>query len=120
MGKLQDLETKYNNIFIGKNHGYDHFGFECGEGWADLLEPVFNYINDYNTKNSDSPIQINQIKEKWGTLRFYCSGYTNELDELICQAEAESASVCEQCGKPGTTGGKRWFKTACEEHKDNK
>ena len=56
-----------------------------------------------------------QVKEKFGTLRFYVEACTPEDQALISAAEAMSAIVCEQCGmttgtKTYTTG---WHKTLC-------
>ena len=65
---------------------------------------------------SCSQVIAEQIKEKFGTLRFYTSGGDDYTDGVIRMAEAMSGSTCETCGNPGTTGGKGWIKTACEEH----
>ena len=63
---------------------YELFGVECGEGWHELLKPVFDYIENYNKDKSDeNKIIVEQVKEKFGTLRFYCSFYTDELEKLI-------------------------------------
>lgn len=52
------------------------FGFECGEGWHDAIANACKEIETYN--NIIYPrwrvrIQADQIKEKYGTLRFYYS-----------------------------------------------
>ena len=58
-----------------------------------------------------------QVKEKFGTLRFYYNGGDDYIDGLVSMAESMSAVTCEVCGNPGssTTGG--WIRTLCEEHK---
>lgn len=69
-------------------------------------------------------IYVMQIKEKFGTLRFYLSEETDEMSKLIEEAEAKSAETCEVCGAPGTPGtlGKNgyWITTLCETHKKGK
>jgi len=52
MTKFEEFRFKYPNAFItdGSPYVFVLFGFECSEGWADLLEPVFKYIDEYNTK----------------------------------------------------------------------
>jgi len=58
-----------------------------------------------------------QVKEKFGTLRFYYNGGDNYIDGLVCMAESMSAVTCEVCGNPGTGHDGGWIRTLCEEHK---
>ena len=57
-----------------------------------------------------------QVKEKFGTLRFYTSGgdqYTRGVESM---ADAMSSVTCEECGNAGkllTTG---WYRTLCKTH----
>jgi hypothetical protein len=62
--------------------------------------------------------EIYQVKEKYGVLRYYCSGYRGpEVDALIEAAEAASQVTCERCGHPGQLGSaKGWWSTACVTH----
>jgi len=94
---------------------YTLFGIECGKGWYPLIQPVVDYIDEYNsTRESDKQIRITQVKEKYGTLRIYTNFYTPELQELIDNAELESEKVCEFCGSRehlGTT--LEWYITIC-------
>ena len=61
-----------------------------------------------------------QIKEKFGTLRFYYNGGDDYIRGLVSMAESMTARTCEDCGKPGksTTGG--WIRVLCEEHTHEK
>ena len=78
---------------------YELFDVECGNGWGELLKPIFDYIENYNKDKDDkNKIEVCQVKQKFGTLRFYTSFSTDELDELIEKAENESAHTCELCG----------------------
>jgi hypothetical protein len=58
-----------------------------------------------------------QVKEKFGTLRFYVSGGDDFTNGVIRMAEAMSSVTCEECGKPGTTSGPGWVRTLCVEHR---
>jgi hypothetical protein len=56
-----------------------------------------------------------QVKEKFGQLRFYLSTTTEEMGNLIREAETKSGTICEECGQPGkliNDGG--WLKTTCD------
>lgn len=57
-----------------------------------------------------------QVKEKFGTLRFYYFGGDQYISGLEAMAESMTARICEECGKPGkrTSGG--WIRVLCEEH----
>lgn len=100
------------------------FGIECGDGWytllregAEKLEPIFV---DLIAKDPEGfkygYYRTSQIKEKYGTLRWYLAGSSEEMDKIIDEAEEKSAVTCEQCGKAGKLRGYGWYYTACVEH----
>lgn len=93
---------------------FEMFGIECGRGWNSLIEPIFNWIKNYNDEHEDNPIEIQQIKEKFGGLRIYVSHEPEELKRMIIKAEGDSYGICEECGSQkevGHTVG--WIKTVC-------
>ena len=63
-------------------------------------------------------VETLQVKEKFGTLRFYitqCSEHQRGLIDLAC---AMSSKTCEHCGRPGSVWVSRgYFHTACDEHR---
>lgn len=93
---------------------------ECNEGWRDLIERACVKIE--NALDNGVTFQIVQIKEKYGTLRFYWSSRLPseteaKVREVVSLAEARSACTCEICGAEGrlyNRGG--WFATACSVH----
>lgn len=96
---------------------FDCFEYEFSDGWRDIVKPLEKYIENYNKSktNEEDKIIVLQAKEKFGTLRFYCNFYTDELREMIRKAEQESMETCEFCGSKenvGTTCG--WITTCCE------
>lgn len=97
----------------------DSFWFECGDGWFDILLrasiELETEIRSYPKEVRDDIVAL-QVKEKYGTLRFYLSYYSEELDEIIQRVESQSACTCETCGKPGKVRGSFWLYTACDEH----
>ena len=54
-------------------------------------------------KDHDNPEEVyfTCIKEKFGLLRVYMSEENDPIEEAITQAEEESGTICELCGKPG-------------------
>jgi hypothetical protein len=57
---------------------------------------------------------VAQIKEKFGTLRFYCDNVNDYARGVIDMTEALSAEICEVCGGRGKHVGGRWVQTLCE------
>lgn len=86
--------------------------FECGIGWYDLLDDLIGTIAII-----EPTMYATQIKEKYGGLRVYTSYSTDDVDDLIEEAERISYTICETCGKPGKLYDTGWMTTACEEHK---
>lgn len=124
------LCERYPKIFAHR-HGDPRetlmcFGFECGDGWFDLIDCLCREIQWHLDKNAkaDTPQFVAvQIKEKFGTLRFYGDGGDDKIRNMIWFAESFSGRVCETCGSPGKRRGGGWIYTACdahtqEEHKD--
>jgi hypothetical protein len=118
--KLTDFYKIYPKAFDleeAKKGSYWGFGFECGDGWYDIIEPIIKAVSEYNELNPNEAVYPSQVKEKFGTLRFYMTGYLDEIDKLIDIADEQSATTCEVCGKLGSTKGFRgWLSTTCPEH----
>jgi hypothetical protein len=57
-----------------------------------------------------------QIKEKFGTLRFYYNGGDDYIRGLESMAASMTLRICEECGKPGKIREGGWLKTLCDEH----
>ena len=94
---------------------FELFNVECGKGWNNIIQPLFDYIEQYN-KEHDDKIEVLQVKEKFGSLRFYTNFFDNKLGEMIEDAESESNETCELCGskeKVGKTFG--WITTCCQD-----
>jgi len=66
----------------------------------------------------EAPHQVvaSQIKEKFGTLRFYYNGGDDYIRGLVSMAEGFSSRTCENCGNPGRRRGVGWLYTACDLH----
>lgn len=125
-----ELVKKYPKIL--RDYGGDpmqtclSWGFEFDNGWNTLISKCLEklqYFCDICSKNGEEvQVVANQAKEKYSTLRFYYSGEGGTkiewdiIDDIINQAEAESARTCEISGKHGEPckrGG--WYKTLCYE-----
>lgn len=56
-----------------------------------------------------------QVKEKYGTLRFYVYGGDDYTEGIVAMAEAMSSVTCEICGDVGKERNERgWYSTRCD------
>jgi hypothetical protein len=60
--------------------------------------------------------RISQIKEKFGGLRWYDSGGTKTINDIIDKYEDLSYNTCIVCGKPATKVSQGWICPFCDEH----
>jgi hypothetical protein len=75
-----------------------NFGFECGDGWYKLIDDGCAIIQEYLKTHKGMKFKAEQIKEKWGGLRFYYSGGDENISNLISLMEHTSYQICEECG----------------------
>ena len=61
-------------------------------------------------------VVVTQVKEKFGTLRFYYNGGDNYIDALVAMAEGMTARTCEECGNPGHRSDNGWIRVRCDKH----
>jgi hypothetical protein len=92
--------------------------FECDKGWDKLIEPLIDYIEEYNSKveKEEYKIVITQIKEKFGGIRFYVRNAPEELRDMISDAESDAYEICEFCGSDEDVGqtADGWIITCCK------
>jgi hypothetical protein len=65
-------------------------------------------------------VEVQQVKEKFGGLRFYFSGGDERIDGMVLMAEAIAERTCEVCGKPGRPREGGWIRTLCDEHAEGR
>ena len=120
---------------------YGAWGCQCSSGWYELLRSLCAEITEVYRKH-DQPIDIivDQVKEKWGTLRFYyhfdghpqalhafdfigggsirfgqsATELQREIAAIVRKWEEKSAEVCEYCGAPGSLRKERRVSTLCD------
>lgn len=133
------LCQKYPKIFADRHKSAMQtamcWGFDHGDGWFNIIDQLCGNIqhhidwrdhqrkvllqnNTYNVEIPDEVRQVvaEQVKEKFGTLRFYYRGGDEEISGMVRMAEAMSGVTCETCGNPGKTRGHGWVYTACDAH----
>lgn len=117
------LCTKYPKMTVNR-HGSEMdtcmcYGFAVGDGWFNLINILMGNIQshiDWKEKqgNPIEQVVLDQVKSKFGGLRFYYTGGDDYISGLVSMAEAMSEVTCETCGSPGERQGKGWIYTACD------
>ncbi|TCB60133.1 hypothetical protein E0J20_09060 [Rhizobium leguminosarum bv. viciae] len=99
----------------------ERFGFECGEGWRQIIEDFFATVD--RLLPADAKFNLRQLKEKLGGMRIYyrLEGVPGEIEGKISdaynRASARSYRVCEICGKRGRFSKRGGLLTVvCEDH----
>lgn len=110
------LCEKYPKMFVNRHKSMQEtcmcWGFSCGDGWFDLIDQLCGNIQSYidNNKHLNVPqVTVDQVKEKFGTLRFYVTGGNELIRGMIWFAESMSGRICETCGAPGKRRGRGYI-----------
>lgn len=109
------------------------WGFGCGDGWFDIIADLSAELEFLNNQNFGFKVIADQVKEKFGALRFYAHIEVDVVrperdiaeewycivDDLIDRAKLKSALTCEDCGARGAWQGVKtvdidgWIRTLC-------
>jgi hypothetical protein len=116
---VKRLEETYPNMF-SQRYG----GIAVGTGWWPIIETLCANIQshtDWWNKNHETrpvveQVVVEQIKEKFGGLRFYYSGGDDTVAGMVRMAEAWADIACEECGAAGTRRSGGWIRTLCDHH----
>ena len=83
------------------------FGFQCGDGWLQLLVATFEAIEPhvaaFNRKLEEIGTQfaIVEVKEKFGELRIIAMPTNYAIVTAFLDARERSRTICKTCGAPG-------------------
>lgn len=99
-------------------------GVAVGKGWWPIIETLCANIQshtDWWNKNRETrpvveQVVVEQIKEKFGGLRFYYQGGDDQISGMVRMAEAWADHSCEECGAPGKKRSGGWIRTLCDTH----
>jgi hypothetical protein len=117
------MEDRYPKMFAGR-----YGGFAVGEGWWPIIESlcanIQSHIDWWNKNHEKHPVvpqvTVEQIKEKFGGLRFYYQGGDDTIQGMVRMAEAWADASCEECGAPGTRRSGGWVRTLCDHHEEQR
>lgn len=103
---IDDFPVLYKNDFY----------FECDDGWFELIYNLSKEVNDIIkdlSKEAQETTKVTQVKEKFGSLRWYVdlpyesleenhlSELNRKIENIIYKFEEKSETTCESCGNVG-------------------
>ncbi|MUM03453.1 hypothetical protein B5P44_01280 [Mycobacterium sp. CBMA 213] len=127
-----DHDTLVNTLQVPEDAGAHADGLRrilvrIPDGWGRWISHESGWypiIIDCDQRLSalDANYVVHQVKEKFGTLRYYCepsgkasSALADSFRTIIAGAERSSATTCERCGQPGQLHNRKyWLKTLCD------
>ncbi len=93
--------------------------------WLDDLEPGWraafgerlceDLVKALKEDNCEDEFKFEQIKEKYGSLRLYASGYGEHTKHVLAKYEELSKYICGHCGKVARYVTSGWIYPLCEE-----
>jgi hypothetical protein len=96
---------------------YKHYKvFKKTDPWLIKQKETFTSEEPKPVYDAIPQVVASQIKEKFGTLRFYYNGGDEFIRGVVSMAEAMTATTCETCGSPGILRGQGYIYTACDKH----
>src|SRR3972149_5593071 len=119
----QKLFEKYRKIFRQKDLDMKEtamcWGIETRDGWYMLIDKLCRSLQFHIDHNGHPQIEATQVKEKFGSLRFYTNGEDDFQHGLITFAETMSSHICEKCGsaKDVSQNETGWIQTLCKKCK---
>jgi len=88
-----------------------------GQGWHQILWNMcigLEILARQQVAARLPPMHLIQVKEKDGVLACLIANATEEANVLLLQAQQQSQSICEACGRPGNLVTiNDWEKTLC-------
>jgi hypothetical protein len=106
--------SRWPYMFDGKN-----IGLSVSPGWQsvffDLCVAVDAVLPHELKAGGGEGFHWTQLKEKFGSARWYMKGATSEAAELIRAGQDKTCHTCLRCGAPGTmrtTDG--WWRVLCD------
>ena len=106
---LESIGGLVNGYFEDRDPIKSRYFFSISDHWLSIVQELIEGLIELGWNK-----QILQVKEKYGSLRFYCSGLPDEgwaLEKLACK---KAEKTCEHCGEPGTLRTEGWYTVQCD------
>lgn len=117
MNEINDTKKLLERYPFLRVDDSDEFSWwdDIPEGWRIAFGiPMMEELREQLIKEGKlDTYHIRDVKEKWGSLRWYDSGSSDEVQDIINKYEYLSIKTCIVCGKPATEMTKGWIWPVC-------
>jgi hypothetical protein len=107
--QLNSTEPLVKHLMQGLPSQHEAFFILQAQRYFDLAQPR-------SVPEACPQVTAVQVKEKFGTLRFYHDGGDEKIHAMVDLAESFSARTCEVCGSPGKVRDGGWVTVRCDIH----
>jgi hypothetical protein len=95
-----DFQQLYRDRYKSKYESAMCWGFDCGDGWYQLLYDLSQELSNYLAANLALDFEVVQVKSKFGILHFHLNYRDAATDKIIALARQRASVTCELTGKP--------------------
>jgi hypothetical protein len=113
--EFEDFQVLFPNLF----REYPRCGFSLENGWKEIVISLCHVLEYAITRlPEEERVQIYcaQVKEKFGSLRFYMTAESPYMSGAIRVAEGLSSKTCRVCGCPGKRRDDGYIEVLCDAH----
>lgn len=127
--EVQDILHKMpflypRNVWTGEKLSLEDYNYEdipdmedLPEGWHRLfLQCCEDLVEPLKRNNQLDTFYFTQTKEKYGSMRMYHNGVSQEAQTILDKYEYLSTITCCVCGKPATKLSLGWICPYCNDH----
>lgn len=105
---------------VVKDYDYSYTELDSlPDGWRRAFgEQMCKELNDEIktwSEKEQANFRITQIKEKWGSLRFYTNGESAHFRDIIGKYTTLSRRTCIKCGAPARWISRGWISPWCDD-----
>jgi hypothetical protein len=113
---IKEFPELYINMYGSEYKTCLSCGLETPNGWNNIIYELSKKIYNHAKENRLYPFPVvEQVKEKFGSLRYYISDSDKTIDSFIRYAEHLSETACFKCG---TNFNKiKWSDACCDKCK---
>lgn len=97
----KDFPQLYRGRYKSKYESAMCWGFDCGDGWFQLLYDLSLELSNYLAANPALDFEVVQVKSKLGILHFRLNYRDATTERMIALARQRASVTCELTGKPG-------------------
>ena len=101
----EKLYSDFPRLYRGRHKSAQEssmcWGFQCGDGWYQLLHDLSAQLSNHLDEHSESGLEAVQVKSKFGILCFDLSDHDEAAEAMIEAARKRAKVTCELTGKAG-------------------